>query len=380
MSKVTQVVSGELGQTQAQSRGLNQGCSRGVRAAYSGALGSRALPVLSPAHTPQPGREGTPEASSPGVSVRVSLGVSVSLSWRLQASVLLRDLRGQCVSVCGARPCVSRQRLVAGFPWVFVSRYLHTCARRCRCLQRTAVSRSLCFVASKLNTCLPAPVSRCLSCVWPWRVSVTGFCGSVYVSDALGLPISVPVCHCVCPPMCHHLPRCPVCFTHRPGHRWACQAHWCPGNCSLPIHPRPAMGQAGRLFAMPAPGKHQDQVTQGHLHSHLRSLPLSPGLGWPRGPQAAPLSWRCALTFPPPTVPTFPSPQPWPLPACLPAFVAPWLSAGFLCFFLSPLPLTCISLWFILWNDPCLHSVPSTSDSFCLFSGKSDFSPFLVCL
>lgn len=40
-----------------------------------------------------------------------------------------------------------------------------------------------------------------------------------------------------------------------------------------PIPPSPAVGQAGRLFAMPATGKHQDPEPKGHL-PHLRSLPL----------------------------------------------------------------------------------------------------------
>lgn len=65
------------------------------------------------------------------------------------------------------------------------------------------------------------PSLRLLQCVF-----VTGVCGSVYVSDTLGLPISVSVCHRFCPSMCHHLPRCHH-VTHCPGHRWACRAHWC---------------------------------------------------------------------------------------------------------------------------------------------------------
>lgn len=213
-----------------------------------------------------------------------------------------------------------RQRLVAGFPWVFVSRYLHACARAAVVCSVSDCVLGLCVLSPHLSStpCLPAPVSRCLSPCLLQRVSVTGFCGSVYVSDALGLPISVPVCHCVCPPMCHHLPRCPVCFTHRPGHRWACQAHWCPELRPSPSHPRPAMGQAGRLFAMPAPGKHQDPERKA---TSLTSAPCPlacPGLGWPRAPQAAPLNWRCALTFPPPTVPHLPKPPALAF-ACLPA-------------------------------------------------------------
>lgn len=75
---------------------------------------------------------------------------------------------------------------------------------------------SLCFVAVSLSLtlCLPITVSWSLSLCLLQCVSVTGFCVSVYVSDTLGLPISVPVCHRVCPPMCHHLPRChPVCYS-----------------------------------------------------------------------------------------------------------------------------------------------------------------------
>ena len=45
------------------------------------------------------------------------LGVSVSLSWRLQASVLLRDLCGQCVSECCVRPCVLADRVIALESW-----------------------------------------------------------------------------------------------------------------------------------------------------------------------------------------------------------------------------------------------------------------------
>lgn len=69
---------------------------------------------------------------------------------------------------------------------------------------------------------------------------------------------------------------------------------------ALPIPPSPAMGQAGRLFAMPAPGKHQDPEPKGHL-PHLRPCPSAcPGLGCTRAPQAVPSNWRCALTLPQP--------------------------------------------------------------------------------
>lgn len=309
------------------------------------------------------------------------LGVSVSLSWRLQASVLLRDLCGQCVSECCVRPCVSASGAccwVSVGVCVAVSACVSLCCLRLQCV--CLCSQSLCFVAASLSSlCLPTAVSWCLSPCLLQRVSVTGFCGSVYVSDALGLPISVPVCHCVCPPMCHHLPRCPVGFTHHPGHRWACQAHWCPELQPSPSHPRPAMGQAGRLFAMPAPGKHQDPERKGHL-PHLRSLPLS--LPW-TGLAQSPTGGAPKLEMCPDPSPTHgPPPSQAPsLGLCLLASLCQPLAVCWpLCFFLSLLPLTCISLWFILWNDPCLHSVPSTLDFFCLFSGKSDLSPFLICL
>lgn len=271
------------------------------------------------------------------------------------------------------------QRLVAGFPWVFVSRCLHACPRAAVVCSVSDCVLGLCVLSPHLSStpCLPAAVSRCLSPCLLQRVSVTGFCGSVYVSDALGLPISVPVCHCVCPPMCHHLPRCPVCFTHHPGHRWACQAHWCPELRPSPSHPRPAMGQAGRLFAMPAPGKHQDPERKGHL-PHLHSLPLS--LPW-TGLAQSPTGGTPKLEMCPDLSPTHgPPPSQAPslglcLPACL-LFVAPWLSAGFsasFCpHFLSPAFLcgsfSGMTLVFILSHLPWTLSVFSQGNLISLLS------------
>lgn len=128
-----------------------------------------------------------------------------------------------------------------------LSRHFCRCCCLCHCVcvslfchRLLCVCHCSCFVAVSLclTTRLPVLVSCCLLLCLSLHllqcVFVTGFCGSVYVSDTLGLPISVSVCHRVCPSMCHHLPRChPV--SHCPGHRWACQAHWC--QSLGPSHP-----------------------------------------------------------------------------------------------------------------------------------------------
>lgn len=144
------------------------------------------------------------------------------------------------------------------------------------------------------------------------------------------LSITVCVCHCVCYSVslslgsvglfmpltlwvCLYLSLCVtvsvlLCVTIYPGVTVLLTAQATGGRVrptgaragALPIPPSPAMGQAGRLFAMPAPGKHQDPEPKGHL-PHLRPCPSAcPGLGCTRAPQAVPSNWRCALTLPQP--------------------------------------------------------------------------------
>ena len=208
------------------------------------------------------------------------------------------------------------------------------CVTGCACMSSAAVARSvsdcpqpLRFVAVSLSAALSAAVSLT----------------AVSSLASLGLPISV-LCVTVSVPLCVTIhPGVAVCFTHHPGHRWACRAHWCPELRPSPSHPRPAVGQAGRLFAMPAPGKHQDPERKGHL-PHLRSLPLSlPWTGLAQSPVGgAPKLEMCPDPSPTHGPPAFPSPQPWPcLPACfslsLPGYLlaSPLLSAptsSHLCF------------------------------------------------
>lgn len=167
------------------------------------------------------------------------LGISVSLSWCLRASVFLRDLCGQRVSVCVCA-CVSPcQCLVAGFPWLsagLVSRCVHACRSAAVVCGVSDCPQPLRFVAVSLSAtlCLPPCLSQC--------VSVPGFSGSVYVSDTLGLPISVPVCHCVCPPMCHHLPRCRRVFYSPPRPQVGVSGPLVPRAAAQPIPPSPCRG------------------------------------------------------------------------------------------------------------------------------------------
>lgn len=212
------------------------------------------------------------------------------------------------------------------------------------CLSLSSLSSAchyLCFVAVSvcLSLCPDVCHCVCLSLCLLQGVSVTGFCGSVYVSVTLGLPISVPVCHCVCPPMCHHLPRCHhVCYSP-PRPQVGVSGPLGPGLG--PAHPTlPAQGQAGCLFAMPAPGKHQDPEPKGQL-PHLRALCLSPpSAELDKSPTGGAPTWRHALTLLPPVVASLPNP-PVLAPAlsvCLSdcfSLSAPfWVSAGlslFLC-------------------------------------------------
>ena len=178
------------------------------------------------------------------------------------------------------------------------------------------------------------------------------------MSQTLWVCLYLSLCVTVSVPLCVTIyPGVTVCVTHHPGHRWACRDHWCPELGPSPSHPHSAMGQAERLFAMTAPGKHQDPEPKGHL-PHLHSLLLS--LPWTGLDQSctggAPKLETCPDP-PPPRSPAFPSPQPWP---CLPAGFSLSLSLSLcpsldvcwpLCFFLSLLPLNWVSLCLCLSRE-----------------------------
>ena len=221
--------------------------------------------------------------------------------------------------------------------WPRVSLVAGACVPVCACMPSAAAAcgvpgcpQPLRFDAVSLSVSLPA-------------VSSLASLG-LFMSQTLWVCLYLSVCVTVSVPLCVTIyPGVAVCFTHHPGHRWACRAHWCPELRPSPSHPRPAVGQAGRLFAMPAPGKHQDPERKGHL-PHLRSLPLSlPWTGLAQSPiGGAPKLEMCPDPSPTHGPPAFPSPRPWPcLPACfslsLPGYLlASWLlsapTSSHLCF------------------------------------------------
>lgn len=196
------------------------------------------------------------------------------------------------------------------------------------------------------------------------------------MSQTLWVCLYLSLCVTVSVPLCVTIyPGVTLCVTHHPGHRWACRAHWCPELGPSPSHPHSAMGQAGRLFAMTAPGKHQDPEPKGHL-PHLHSLPLS--LPWTGLDQSctggAPKLETCPDP-PPATVTSLPKPPALALPACrllslsVPLWMSAGLSASFCPYFLSA-GFPCGSAF--LGNDLCLPSVTAPLPlTFSVFSQRS---------
>lgn len=129
-----------------------------------------------------------------------------------------------------------------------------------------------------------------------------------------------------------------------------------------PIPPSPAMGQAGRLFAVPAPGKHQDPEPKGHL-PHLRPCPSAcPGLVCTRAHGQCPQTGDV--------------PRPSPQPSQVPALVRPCLSV---CVCLSGCLLLCVCV--------CLSgrllvflflSVPTSRHSFSVASPFSRMTLVII--
>lgn len=187
-------------------------------------------------------------------------------------------------------------------------------------------------------------VCRCLLCI---RRCV---CYSVSLSPgSVGLFMSLTLWVCLYLSLCVTV-SVPLCVTIYPGVTTLLTAQATggrvgPTGARAGAHPIPlAMGQAGRLFAMPAPGKHQDPEPKGHL-PHLHPCPSAcPGPGWTRAPQAVPApKLELCPDPPPPLVTSLPKPQPWPRPVCLSAFLCVcvcWPP----CLFLSLLPLTWVSV------------------------------------
>lgn len=245
----------------------------------------------------------------------------------------------QAVSLC-LRICMVTVSLVAMF-----ARIVCACMSLCQCLP-VGFCRCCC-VCVTLYACVPVlPLSFVclLQCVF-----VTGACGSVYVSDALGLPISVSVCHYVCPSMCHHLPRCHTMLltAQATGGRVGPTGARAGPTPSHPPRPRPA----ACLQCLP---QVNTKIRKPRATSLTSALPLS--LPWTGLDQTAggPELEMCPAP-PPPLVTSLPEPQPWPRPICpsAPVCVPLWGSTGFP----VPDPLTWVSL--------AVHFSTMTVSAFC---------------
>lgn len=187
-------------------------------------------------------------------------------------------------------------------------------------------------------------------------VFVTGPCGSVSVSGTL---------------VCLYLSLCvtvsvPRCVTIHPGVTALLTAQATggrvgPSGARAGAHPiPPSLGQAGRLFAVPAPGKHRDPEPKGHL-PHLRPAP-QPAPDW-AGPNCrCPQAGDVPCPSPPPLVTSLPKPQPGPRPVSvcllLCARLSGWLLASL--FLSAPHPLTWVSLAlpFSSMTVVCILSLP----------------------
>lgn len=265
------------------------------------------------------------------VSVHVSLSLSVSLG-------VTRLSWCQHVRVMMARASV--------LPVMCLWPAYHCVG--CACLSLCPLCHCLCFVLVSpvgLSSYPDVYYGVCVSLGLFQRVSVTGFDGSVYVSFTLGLPISVPVCHHVCSPMCHQLARCHrVCYSpSRP--QVGVSGPLVPGRGPGPAHPRPPWARLGACLQC------LTQVNTEIRNPRAASLtsapcPLAcPALGCTNSPpQVLPPNWRRALTHPSPTGTSLPGPPAlaWPCPSVrllLSLSLSGCLLASF-CSSLSLLPLT----------------------------------------
>lgn len=209
------------------------------------------------------------------------LGISVSLSWCLRASVFLRDLCGQRVSVCVCA-CVSPcQCLVAGFPWLsagLVSRCVHACrSAAVVCGVSDCPQPLFCCRVSKRN-----PVSATVSitvCLCPWLLRVC-LClrhsGSAYICPCVSLCLSPYVS-----PSTQVSP-CVLLTTQATGGRVGPTGAQ---SCG-PAHPTLALPWARLGACLQCLPQVNTKIRNARATS-LTSAPCPlacPGLGWPRAP------------------------------------------------------------------------------------------------
>lgn len=170
-----------------------------------------------------------------------------------------------------------------------MSLFCHCLLCVCRCplcpLPVTICVLSLCLFAYH---CVLMSVTVCVCHCVSYRVSLSLGSVGLFMSLSLWVCLYLSLCVTVSVPLCVTIcPGVTMCVTHRPGHRWACRAHWGQG-WGQPIPPCLPRARLGACLQC------QPQVNtkiRNPRASSLTSVPCAsarPQLSWTRAPQAGP--------------------------------------------------------------------------------------------